>query len=312
MALEFDYFDVGSLTLYALIFNEAESGYRPSTKTFISYNDSSIDTFDIPMSEDGSRAGHYSAVASGLSKGIYTIEIYAQQGGTPDKSTDFLKGVGDVYWDGTRELTNLETPKFDPGSYVGSYPLDTTGYVLFQSFDRFGQPNDADTDPEFIIFENNSNNSVSGSLSSIGDGLYYSEVVVSSGNYDYLKDYSIHVTGYMHGSVIRSQRAFKINSPVSVSDLSIDVAGQLGYASGSVLVVGSNSEFTTNLSSSDNDFYNGQILRFITGDNQGQARIIRDYDGSSAEITLNKSATNSVTTNDRFIIFPIGGELNVP
>ena len=64
----------------------------------------------------------------------------------------------------------------------------------------------------------------------------------------------------------------------------------------------STTQFVTNLSNSTDDFYNNNILVFISGTNAGQVRRIVDYDGTSKKITVDPSLSSVPSDGDKFSI----------
>lgn len=310
MSYTLEYFDTPGLTLYAILFNSDSEGYKPATQNFDTYTDSNIDNFDIVLTETVNRSGRYTATINSLSKGKYLYEIYQQQGGTPNKDDDFLKGVSNLFWNGSQELNSLALGRIEGVGFAGSYRLNNSGYVYIVSYDQFGQKSDMDNDPKYKVLYNSTSLGVSGSFNNLETGLYYAIIPMTSGVYNYNDDYNLFITGYIDGGSVHLIKPFDIISPDSFT-LSLNVPTELGYATGIITSASSHTIMTTDLTQGNNDFFNGQILRFKTGNNASQARIISDYTGSSKTITTNKGFTNVPASGDQFMIFPIGGELNV-
>ena len=69
--------------------------------------------------------------------------------------------------------------------------------------------------------------------------------------------------------------------------------------------VGSSPSLTsvaTNLTKNEDDFYNDHTFVFLSGPQQGQARIIEDYDGTTKTITFDEALTSLPTAGDEFSI----------
>ena len=61
-------------------------------------------------------------------------------------------------------------------------------------------------------------------------------------------------------------------------------------------------KFTTNLTETSNDFWNRMAVLFTSGNNIGQMRRIKDYKGSTKEITVQTPLDVAPANNDTFII----------
>ena len=64
----------------------------------------------------------------------------------------------------------------------------------------------------------------------------------------------------------------------------------------------STTKFITTLSETSNDFWNRQAVLFTSGANSGQLRAIKDYNGSSKEITIQFQLDEAPSDGDTFII----------
>ena len=62
------------------------------------------------------------------------------------------------------------------------------------------------------------------------------------------------------------------------------------------------SSVATNLTKNEDDFYNDHTFVFLSGSQQGQARIIEDYDGTTKTITFDEDLTSLPTAGDEFAI----------
>jgi hypothetical protein len=113
---------------------------------------------------------------------------------------------------------------------------------------------------------------------------------------------------------LKSHYYFTVSTGIAVNvnaTASVDVAGQLGYATGIVNDgAASTTSFITSLASSTDDFYNGQIA-MLPDSHAGQGRIVLDYVGSTKRITLNKGFSSAPASGARLFVMGIGGELGV-
>lgn len=308
MALEIEFFDLRSLSLYALFFNESDEAFKQSTSGFASYTDSSVGDFDVPLPEEANRVGRYATSVTGtIPKGTIQVEIYEQSGGSPDKAVDTLRGVDEIYWNGLHLVDHIGVSNFEKPSHIGTTDLDEVLYFFLSSFDEFNLPTDTDTSPSFQVFANSTGMAdVSGLMVNVEAGLYSASFTVTSGTFNFSDFYSVKIEGVIEGNSLQTHKTFDIASPVTVDDINVDVLGQLGYISGVVQAGSSTTVITTNLTSSVDNFHNGSVARI-----DGQARIVLDYNGSSKAITVNKAYTFTPASGAEIIIYPIGGELGV-
>ena len=93
-------------TLYAVIFNAAGQVWQTTTTSFVTYDDDSQANYDIALTEAGDDSGEYRGTfPADISAGVYSVQGWAQAGGSPDQDDDErLGGVGTMHWDGSAEL----------------------------------------------------------------------------------------------------------------------------------------------------------------------------------------------------------------
>jgi len=65
-------------------------------------------------------------------------------------------------------------------------------------------------------------------------------------------------------------------------------------------------KFDTNLTEASNDHYNNHVLMFTGGALAGQSRLIIEYDGTTKEVTVHPSLTETPADTDAFVIFTGG------
>lgn len=318
MAFDIEYIDsVTGLSTYALIFNISGQAYSTVTEIFASYNDSSIGNFDIPLTHSSSRAGLYtgSIVGVGLAsfnQGKYLLEIYQQVGGSPSKSADILKAVGETLWNGSQEVSNSMTPKME-NTFLGSQIESEDISWMVNVYNDFGKLQNAASGINYTVYEEGAATAITGFMSNISAGLYYGTFSSATGIFENNKMYEITLNGYLNGITLNTINTFVIKPSGSVTNPTIpDVRSELAYSSGFILTVQNASGFTTNLPSSVDDFYNGAIVRIAAvGSLYGQARIAFDYVGSTKQMITHKPFSTSPSSGQLILVFPLGGELNL-
>ena len=95
-------------TLYALIWRQTDDLIYDADAggdNFEAYADASIGTYDIPLSEAGTTGDYYSVdFPSGISAGIYRVQVMLQAAGAPAVDTDTPVAQGEIYWSGSAEI----------------------------------------------------------------------------------------------------------------------------------------------------------------------------------------------------------------
>lgn len=309
MSLNIQYFDGTGYNIYGLIFNSSGQVYNNTTRNFDTYSDSSIDTWDLPFTENSSRRGQYVVSTTGITRiAKYDIEVYRRMGGSPNKTADILKTVDQIFWNGEVPLDSTQPPVLKAATYVAQAQQGETIAFSAKVFNGFGNPQSADRSVGYTVYREGISLNITGVMTQTSSGFYYGTQALTSTGYLTGKTYQISINSVLAGTQIGDLAQFSIAAPV-IAD--VDVLGQLGYATGTVqsaLPPPTASDFITNLPSSTNDFYNGQALRFK---GTGQARIISDYVGSTRRVYLNKPFSSTPTVGAEFLIFSLGGELNV-
>lgn len=80
-------------------------------------------------------------------------------------------------------------------------------------------------------------------------------------------------------------------------------AGEDGGITGEASGVGTDTIFETDLTAAI-DYYNGMTIRFTSGGNSGELRIIDDYAQTNGQITVTVAFTGAPSASDAFIIEP--------
>lgn len=310
MSLNIQYFDTSGYNIYALIFNTSGQIYNNTSRGFDTYTDSSIDTWDLPLSENGSRRGQYTVSTTGIATiAKYDVEIYRRIGGSPSKTADVLKTVGQIFWNGEVPLDSTQPPVLKASTYITQAQAGETIAFSAKIFNGFGNPQSADRHVGYIIYREGVALNITGVMAQTSSGFYYGTQALTSTGYLTGKTYQISMSSVLAGTQVGDLAQFSIAAPIIAET---DVLNQLGYATGTVQLSLNETNFLTNLASSTNDFYNGQVLRFTSsGSLYGQARIISDYVGATKTVTLNKGYSVTPSLGDAFLIYSIGGELNV-
>lgn len=316
--MDIDHFDTRTgANLYALLFSSTGTAFNPTTSTFNSFSDAGIDNFDIPLTEVGIRAGYYTAtvinVSGVLTSDIYTVEIRNRAGATPVKSTDFLKSISQIYWNGVGELFSLSVPEIRGPSFLGSMFASGTVNIRIGTYDKFGLQSDLDAAPEYFIYGTAPSPIASGLFNSFDTGAYFASISTTGSVGATNTSYTIRIVGDKDGSQLVTNHHFSV-APAPL--FGFDLLSSLGYTSGFVLTSSSTSGFTASVGATINDVYNGSIVRFMNGDASGQARIVYDFTviaGPVKTFALNKPivGAGTLSSGDYFVIFPIGGELGV-
>jgi hypothetical protein len=314
MGLQIEYIDATSdLNLYSIIYASGGRAYRKDTGTFQIFSDFALSLFATSLTEDINRTGRYiSPDITGTSinsSNIFTIEIRQRIGASVNKSADLLKSTSLVYWDGNKIISDIDPPKILKPSYLGRYSIGGNVGFSCQYIDKFGNNATPPSTPSFEIFDatNNFSTGVSGSASSITDGnltFSFSTATLVTNKTYYVKIILDKIIEYIHFDTFSAGN-------ITSTDVENAVIAALAYPTGSITVATSTSSFTTNLPATQNSYYNGQVLRMKSGPAASQGRIISGYNGTTKVVTVNKPFTLNPGTNS-FIIFPIGGELNVP
>jgi len=96
------------LTLYALIWRKTDDKIYDvvaGSDTFDTYTDADIDTYDLVLA-NAADSDYYSVdFPSGISAGVYRVQVMRQIGGSIDADDDTGVAQGEIYWDGTNEIT---------------------------------------------------------------------------------------------------------------------------------------------------------------------------------------------------------------
>lgn len=319
----FSFNDVTGLTLYALLYTKGTSDvWNVPGFTFEAFNPSSIADYVIYFVENPDRPGYYEADITepldNMGRIVLQMEVWQEGDSGPDLSTNIIKGVQTLVWDGLQELGGLSPYRFESKDFIGVF---TSGQILNTNlffYDQYGLVVKFHQFPfsrhiNFLV-RNGNDTTVSTGFSTDYDTNPFNKISFPIGVSHPPGNYKIIASGrYTNNEMYTNISHFTVTSsgfPTTMG--SSDVLTVLGYASGKVdggspTVTG----FITNLSSTNNDHYNGQILRFTNGNLIGQGRIISDYNGTSKMINLNKGLSFAPSSGDIFVIMPIGGEYNV-
>jgi hypothetical protein len=313
MALVIEFFDATTgLNLYALLFDEAGKAFNPSAEAFQTYLDANITNFNLNLTEGVNRKKYYSyTISPTLSAGAYTVEVYRRVGASPSKTNDIFKGIGTIFWNGSGMVDNIDPPHLEEGSEIGTITLDSTVGFYINAYDKFGNLANPEGNLDFAVYRQNTSLGVTGYMSNLETGVFYSSFAANSGTFNFNDIYSIQIKGYIKGTRVGANLQFR-TSVLGSGVQAIDAAHQLGYSSGFILEANSASGYVTTLPGTVDDFYNGQVVRVLgTGSLRGQARIIRDYTGATRFVQTNMPFTSALPSGTPILIFPIGGELGL-
>lgn len=107
MANEIWYSFDEAYTLYALIWRMTDDKVYDAvagSDTFDTYTDADIDDYDLPLTNHADSDYHSLDFPSGISAGVYRVQIMLQTGGSIDADADVPIGQGEIYWGGTAEI----------------------------------------------------------------------------------------------------------------------------------------------------------------------------------------------------------------
>lgn len=307
-------------TLYAVLFYEDQSiAFHSGILAFSIFDQSSINSYAWNLTEATSvRSGFYQSIdfASLITQATpISVEIKKQVGGSRNYAQDILQGVDNFVWNGQAHIDDHLIPRLESGDYLGTFNLND--YVRTQAhvYNEYGLLTVNTSGFNFAVF-NPSGLSVATGVATLNSSTYpcHDITVRASGTGFGVGNYRLQVSGIYQGLAMTSNYYFTVATGTVVNaTATVDILGTLGYASGSINDASpTTTSFVTTLSSSTDDFYNGQILRFTTGGLIGQGRIISDYVGATKTITLNKALSSTPSNGSNLIIYPIGGQLNVP
>jgi len=93
-------------TLYALVRKHSDSTvWNDSNSAWETWVDAYVPDYNIAMA-DGDGDFYKADFPSGISAGLYPINVYLRQGDDPNNDNDILVGTGQIVWDGTAEVTD--------------------------------------------------------------------------------------------------------------------------------------------------------------------------------------------------------------
>lgn len=94
-------------TLYALIFRKTNDKVYDAvagSDTFDTYTDADIDDYDVALANQADSDYYSVDFPSGISAGVYRIQILLQVGSSINADDDIVIAQGEIYWDGTAEF----------------------------------------------------------------------------------------------------------------------------------------------------------------------------------------------------------------
>ena len=100
-------YDEGN-TLYAVVHKKADDKVfdeNDGGDTFEAWSDANVGNYDIPMTDHD---GDYYSVdfpAAIATAGVYRVTIFKQAAGSPHADNDLSIAQGEIYWDGTAEIS---------------------------------------------------------------------------------------------------------------------------------------------------------------------------------------------------------------
>lgn len=95
-------------TLYALIWRKTDDKIYDAvvgSNTFDTYTDVDIDDYDVVLTNHVDSDYHSVDFPSDISAGVYRVQVMLQVGGSIDADADKCVGQGEMYWDGSAEMS---------------------------------------------------------------------------------------------------------------------------------------------------------------------------------------------------------------
>lgn len=110
---------------------------------------------------------------------------------------------------------------------------------------------------------------------------------------------SVAVSGFLNGSDSVKADTVKINGSASAAERQSSAA--LGIVKGTVATGSTVTSIVASLTEATNDHYNGRSIVFISGNLDGQAATISDYNGAAKTFTVS-ALTEAPANGDLFVI----------
>jgi hypothetical protein len=321
MSLIIGFNDDPNLTLYCILFE----GYNQialssGVETFTSFSPSVYEEYCFLMPPVPNRPNLYRSIDFSTIPTVTAtprflhVEIYQMVGSTFDYNADILKGVEEFIYNADEKLNDYRIPKLTDGTYIGSFNPFNNIKITKEFYNEYGiLSNIAPNGLHYQVLNPSGLSVATGSWSFVNTNYPYYQCSFSvSGNGFGLGNYQIISSGLYSNNLVRSVDYFTVSTGNIGGGLDIDVVAKFGYATGRVNDTSPlNNSFITTLPSSQDNFYNGQILFFTESPNSGQGRIISSYNGTTKRVTVNKPFSFVPANNAKISVFPIGGELNV-
>ena len=134
-------YDTSGATLYAVVRNADGEVWNGSA--FEAYATANLGTYDLPMAEQGTASGYYTADFPAAAAGIYAVSVYEQAGASPAEGDALLTG-GAIDWAGAAVVSSvgsgvkLADAVAHGGSaatlYLGGGTVGTPSFLVLNSF----------------------------------------------------------------------------------------------------------------------------------------------------------------------------------
>ena len=95
-------------TLYALIWRQTDDKVYDAVaaaNTFDTYTDADIDDYDVPLANQADSDYHSVDFPDDITAGVYRVQVMLQVGGAIDADLDYAIAEGEIYWDGSAEIS---------------------------------------------------------------------------------------------------------------------------------------------------------------------------------------------------------------
>ena len=95
-----------AFSLYALVWRKTVvKVWNDDDSQFDTYTDADILKYDIPLTNHVDSDYHTANFPAAISTGVYRVQVMLQVGGAIDADADYGVGMGEIYWDGTKEVS---------------------------------------------------------------------------------------------------------------------------------------------------------------------------------------------------------------
>lgn len=185
-------YQVNETNVFVCIFNSSKQVSIVAGATFEQWTDSNVDTYDVPVAENGGGGVYYADFPSSIPAGRYDIVPYQ---GAKDGSAVLLGAGQEAFvWNGTSEESSSDTPLVISAGFVGDYKLGETIYFNFSTTKTLSNVGN-----ELRVYLNNASSPLGTAQATltpdIDTNVHNVAIVLSDANYDAKEDYQVVLSG---------------------------------------------------------------------------------------------------------------------